>query len=404
MSPRNPKMLDVAIIGPMDADQAKVDIERAIRSWNHSTGKIIGLYLDPQRYPTDTAPTYRPGLDGQGITTEQIIRNADIIFAVFLHSPGSPTANGFDSGTEEEINIAIKTNKPCHVFFNNQPVPSNIDQRQTQQLDDYRESLQQRSFLTGSWPTRDGWGGIVALVIARDIQDFNLLDDPSHVVVVPASTQKATASDSHASATMNRRSTSGQPVPAAASTHICSKDTPVRNSRHSIDSTTTSHRTCHIYISINSEDKYFLGRSLPLLLNVLGNNLETWYGIYADIYDWRSANEPFGANALRNAIAPTDIFIPIVSHRYFVSRTCRLELQTFFELNIDNQKMLLPTYINDISSSGWPSSPSFQALQKYNLINLTSLVSTGVTESNINLPISIMCDRIINWFKSTYRI
>ena len=36
-------------------------------------------------------------------------------------------------------------------------------------------SLHQRSFLTGSWPAPDGWGGLVALAIGQDIEDLDLL-------------------------------------------------------------------------------------------------------------------------------------------------------------------------------------------------------------------------------------
>ena len=175
MSPRNREVLNVAIIGPMDVDHAKEGIERALRSWNRSTGNLVGLYLDPQRYPIDTAPTYRPGLDGQSITSDQIIRSADIIFAVFLHSLGTRTARGFGSGTEEEINIAIETNKPCHIYFTLEPPPPEADSLEMSRVDAFRECLHQRSFLTGSWPAPDGWGGLVSLAIGQDIKDLGLL-------------------------------------------------------------------------------------------------------------------------------------------------------------------------------------------------------------------------------------
>ena len=174
MSPRNIKILEVAIVGPMDADQAKDRIIHELRSWNNTAENLLSIQLKPRRYPIDTVPTHRAGLDGQGITNEQIIRNADIVFAVFYHSLGSPTDKSA-SGTNDEISIATEYGKPCHVYFYSDHEALDNCTDKPSQLEIYRKSLERRNFLVGTWSSPDDWVELVPAAINQDLRDLKLV-------------------------------------------------------------------------------------------------------------------------------------------------------------------------------------------------------------------------------------
>lgn len=104
----------VLLSRPSDADQdaemAAAAIEAVNRLHSRSTGIIFQL-LDWKRDSyTDS------GGEPQQLLNRQIVDDADIVLAIFREHMGTPTQR-FDSGTEEEIMLALDAGKTVQVYF-----------------------------------------------------------------------------------------------------------------------------------------------------------------------------------------------------------------------------------------------------------------------------------------------
>jgi hypothetical protein len=159
----------VAIIGPTDTDDAKRAIEASIQTWNTHIGTQGGQFLHPMRWPRDTVPLQTSGLDGQQVTNDQIVERSDIVFAVFRSRLGTRTARA-GSGTVEEIELAIKLGRPCHVYFHIDPREGDAEEQQVDRLLAFKEGLKRRQGLTGQWPVEEGFAGLVFAAIQRDLE------------------------------------------------------------------------------------------------------------------------------------------------------------------------------------------------------------------------------------------
>ncbi|NEG55073.1 hypothetical protein [Bifidobacterium platyrrhinorum] len=163
------RVITVAIVGPSDTEDAKRLIERAVSMWTR-VNRRLDIRFETQRWPRDTTPVLRDGSDGQEVTNEQIIDNADIVIAVFASRLGTPTPrNGF-SGTAEEIDYAFRRlDKACHVYFRDGGPDADADDGEYRRLKAYQAQLQRNTGLTGVWPdnTVEGWFVAVSDVIDR---------------------------------------------------------------------------------------------------------------------------------------------------------------------------------------------------------------------------------------------
>lgn len=132
-------VLRVLVASPSDVPEARDAVENAIHSWNSSNAATRSIVLLPWRWETSSVPLL--GDHPQSIINEQGVDGADIVVALFGSRLGSPTREAV-SGTVEEIERAVKSGKPVHLYFSKAPLPRDVD---TSQLDGIRQFKQEIS-------------------------------------------------------------------------------------------------------------------------------------------------------------------------------------------------------------------------------------------------------------------
>jgi hypothetical protein len=117
--PKDSKIFTLFIASPSDIIKEKVIIHKLVNEWNHLQGRFKCVRIEVTDW-NDAFPIY--GERPQAIINEQIFDKSDFVVALFWTKFGSPTGVA-DSGTEEEILRAIKTQKKLLLYFSNTPVP-----------------------------------------------------------------------------------------------------------------------------------------------------------------------------------------------------------------------------------------------------------------------------------------
>lgn len=132
----------VLIASPGDCNEERYGLSAAMNAWNLSWSEKTGIYLWPWMWETCSFAAY--GRGGQDELNHQLVAKANACIAFFRHKLGSNTKN-HESGTVEEIEGCIDRGlKPAVYFLDDGSTPT--DPREAKRLDDYRRSLQTRSF------------------------------------------------------------------------------------------------------------------------------------------------------------------------------------------------------------------------------------------------------------------
>jgi len=122
----NVEQIKVLIAYPSDAHEERDAIAKVFEVWNGQIGSHIGVNFLVLRWPQNAVATSVPGGDAQAAFDQTVADEADAVYAVFRYSAGTPTAEGYPSGTYQEIDHALKMSKPVHVFFHSGvPEPDN---------------------------------------------------------------------------------------------------------------------------------------------------------------------------------------------------------------------------------------------------------------------------------------
>ncbi|MBM7795794.1 DUF4062 domain-containing protein [Pseudoglutamicibacter cumminsii] len=82
----------------------------------------------------------------QEIINAQGVDGADIVVALFGSRLGSPTPDAV-SGTVEEIERAVDSGKPVHLYFSRAPLPHDVDTVQLEGLRDFKNEIRERGLL-----------------------------------------------------------------------------------------------------------------------------------------------------------------------------------------------------------------------------------------------------------------
>jgi hypothetical protein len=118
----------VVIASPSDIREERRMVRQVVHDWNAAHATTRGIVLLPVGWESDSAPLM--GDRPQSILNSQIIRNADLLIAVFWTRLGTPTGNA-PSGTIEEIQELLSAKKPVMIYFSSAPVrPESVDQPQ----------------------------------------------------------------------------------------------------------------------------------------------------------------------------------------------------------------------------------------------------------------------------------
>lgn len=130
------------IASPGDVAKERDVVRAVVNEWNvvHSTDRETVLM--PLGWETHSTPEM--GDRPQAIINKQILKDADILVAVFWTRIGSPTGK-YDSGTIEEIEEHINAGKPAMIYFSSAPVrPDSVDEEQYAALRKFKSKCQSR--------------------------------------------------------------------------------------------------------------------------------------------------------------------------------------------------------------------------------------------------------------------
>jgi hypothetical protein len=140
-------MFDASIIRVMIASPGDVGAERrlardVVHEWNAVNAADRGLVLMPVLWETHASPAM--GDRAQAIINEQLVRDSDLLVAIFWTKLGTPTGVA-SSGTVEEVESHLAANKPALMYFSSAPVrPDSVDEDQYRALRDFKASCRSR--------------------------------------------------------------------------------------------------------------------------------------------------------------------------------------------------------------------------------------------------------------------
>jgi hypothetical protein len=136
------------IASPGDVAPARRIAHDVIHEWNAINAKDRKIILTPVGWETHASPEM--GDRPQAIINGQLLKDTDLLVAVFWTRLGSPTGTA-PSGTVEEIEEHLAAGKPAMIYFSMAPVrPDSVDDDQYSALKAFKESLRPKG-LTEEW-------------------------------------------------------------------------------------------------------------------------------------------------------------------------------------------------------------------------------------------------------------
>ena len=135
-------VFNVMIASPGDVAQERAIIRSVIHEWNAIHSASRNIVLLPVGWETHSSPEM--GESPQKIINTQVLKDCDLLIGVFWTRIGTAT-DEHSSGTVEEIEEHIATNKPAMLYFSSQPVsPDSVEPGQYEGVKTFRQSCQTR--------------------------------------------------------------------------------------------------------------------------------------------------------------------------------------------------------------------------------------------------------------------
>jgi hypothetical protein len=136
------RVLNVMIASPSDVTQERLAIRDVITEWNTIHARDRKTVLMSVAWETHSVPGM--GDRPQAIINKQLLKDADLLVAVFWTRLGSPTGVA-QSGTSEEIEEHLKAGKPAMIYFSSVPVRrDSIEDDQYAALKEFKASLKSK--------------------------------------------------------------------------------------------------------------------------------------------------------------------------------------------------------------------------------------------------------------------
>ena len=178
--PYQASVYNLMIASPSDVEAEREIVRDVVHQWNAVHASDRKSVLIPLGWETHTTPEM--GDRPQSIINKQILRDADILVAVFWTRIGSPTGK-YDSGTIEEIEEHIAAGKPAMLYFSSVPVrPDSVDEKQYAALRKFKAECQSRG-LYESYETTPEFREKVTRQIAQTIIKLVADSSPEHDLV-----------------------------------------------------------------------------------------------------------------------------------------------------------------------------------------------------------------------------
>ncbi|ENU4316792.1 DUF4062 domain-containing protein [Acinetobacter baumannii] len=136
------KVFNVMIASPGDVASERTIIRDVIYEWNAVHSKSRNIVLLPVGWESHSSPEM--GASPQEIINNQVLDKCDFLIGVFWTRIGTPTTE-YASGTVEEIEKHISSDKPAMLYFSSQPVViDTVDSNQYAELSKFKKSCQTR--------------------------------------------------------------------------------------------------------------------------------------------------------------------------------------------------------------------------------------------------------------------
>ena len=133
---------NVMIASPSDVQVERNIVRDVIHEWNAVNASTRCTVLLPVGWETHSSPLM--GDHPQSIINWQVLKNSDLLIAVFWTRLGTPTQNSA-SGTVEEIEEHVSAGKPAMIYFSSAPVAiDSVDQDQYAALTKFKNDCKAR--------------------------------------------------------------------------------------------------------------------------------------------------------------------------------------------------------------------------------------------------------------------
>lgn len=140
--PRNVIQYDLLISCPGDIKEELSLVTRAVDEFNNLFSDALGLSIRPKHWKTNSYA--QSGGKPQELLNEQFVNDCDAAVALFWTRFGTPT-DEYGSGTEEEIEIMLNSNKQVFMYFSDKPFPpSQHDAGEYSRVQAFREKYKER--------------------------------------------------------------------------------------------------------------------------------------------------------------------------------------------------------------------------------------------------------------------
>jgi hypothetical protein len=138
--PKQITQYNLLISCPSDVKEELEIIEETIKKFNQSFGAMNNINIVVKHWSTDSYP--EAGGQPQELLNKQFVLDSDLAVAVFWTRFGTPTEQ-YGSGTEEEIEELIKSDKQVFLYFSDRLVPpSEFNSEQYQKVADFKSKYE----------------------------------------------------------------------------------------------------------------------------------------------------------------------------------------------------------------------------------------------------------------------
>lgn len=133
---------DLLISCPGDVNEFIDIIRECVDNFNRVYGNINNMEIATKHWSTDSYP--QSGDKPQELLNKQFVRECDAAVAIFWTKFGTPT-DKYGSGTEEEIEEMLSSNKQVFMYFLDAPInPSSVDMKQYKKVQAFKEKYKDR--------------------------------------------------------------------------------------------------------------------------------------------------------------------------------------------------------------------------------------------------------------------
>jgi hypothetical protein len=159
-------VIKIMVATPSDVAAERKVIRDVIYEWNSVHSKDKEIVLLPAGWESDASPSM--GERPQAIINKQVLKNCDLLIAVFWTRLGSPTGKAA-SGSVEEIEEHLNAGKPAMIYFSSAPVAfGSVDMKQYEALSDFKKACRQKG-LIAEYDSLEDFKGKVSRQLAHTI-------------------------------------------------------------------------------------------------------------------------------------------------------------------------------------------------------------------------------------------